>query len=260
MNVIKPWREAVVGIGERVRPWAQPHAGLVLEDLSRSIARMRRWLDPEGHPQFCPCCTGGLEPFDEKKMGRYRCKDQDNCGWVFWNSPKPVSAVLVPAPARLIGTTIGLEEPGICVATWGSEVQGRNPEELGVALIRRANPPFEGEWAIAAGYVNPHESARKAAEREGREELGARLEVRRGQEGLYEGNFDLGSCAPSPRGDVVSVHHLGMPLGGILQPGDDALEVGIFGKNNLPRIPMSSHAFTIGRWFDGVYGPVPRRR
>lgn len=45
----------------------------------------------------------------------------------------------------------------------------------GVLLVRRAGPPFAGEWAVPGGKIEPGESMATAAEREVLEETGVRV-------------------------------------------------------------------------------------
>jgi 8-oxo-dGTP diphosphatase len=70
-----------------------------------------------------------------------------------------------------------------------------------VLLVKRKEPPFEGQWAIPGGFVEPDEPLESAARRELREETGAEpvhLEQLR----------TFGDPGRDPRGWTVSVTYL----------------------------------------------------
>jgi len=88
----------------------------------------------------------------------------------------------------------------------------------GLVLIRRANEPFIGQWAIPGGFVEIGETVEQAAVREAREETGLVVKLER-LVGVYsDPNRD-------PRGQVVSVVYVGVPEGGELRADTDAAEV-----------------------------------
>jgi len=71
-------------------------------------------------------------------------------------------------------------------------------ETLQVLLVRRKNPPHEGQWALPGGFVDSGESLENAASRELEEETGlARVHL----EQLYT----FGSPARDPRGRTVTI-------------------------------------------------------
>jgi 8-oxo-dGTP diphosphatase len=88
---------------------------------------------------------------------------------------------------------------------------------LGVILIRRANPPFQGRWALPGGFVEVGETCEAACSREVREETGLDVEPVE-LAGVYS--------APDrdPRAHTVSVVYLCRALGGTVRGGDDASE------------------------------------
>src|SRR5215207_741121 len=92
--------------------------------------------------------------------------------------------------------------------------------ERGVVLIRRANEPFEGQWALPGGFVEVGETVEEAADREAAEETGLAVEVAR-LVGVYS------DPDRDPRGHNVSVAFLVRVLGGDLAAASDAAEVAV---------------------------------
>ncbi len=88
---------------------------------------------------------------------------------------------------------------------------------LGVVLIRRGRPPFEGRWALPGGFVEVGERCDEACVREAREETGLAVEVV-ALLGVYS------SPDRDPRGHTVSTVYLCRVTGGALAGGDDASE------------------------------------
>ncbi len=87
----------------------------------------------------------------------------------------------------------------------------------GVLLVRRANPPFRGRWALPGGFVELGETCEAACVREAREETGLQVSV--GQlVGVYS------DPDRDPRGHTVSPVYLCAVVGGETRGGDDASE------------------------------------
>jgi 8-oxo-dGTP diphosphatase len=101
-----------------------------------------------------------------------------------------------------------------------------------VLLIRRKRPPFEGEWALPGGFVEPGETLVEAARRELWEETGLRP-VHMQQLRAF------GQPGRDPRGWVISIAHLTLldaEEASARQPqaASDAVEVAWFGLEHLP--------------------------
>jgi 8-oxo-dGTP diphosphatase len=92
-----------------------------------------------------------------------------------------------------------------------------------VLMIRRANDPGYGLWSMPGGYVDRGEVAEEAAAREVREETGLEVEIER--------LIGLFSEAGQP---VMVAAFLAREVGGVLQAGDEALDVGFFDVHDLP--------------------------
>lgn len=110
----------------------------------------------------------------------------------------------------------------------------------GIILIKRAKEPFG--WAIPGGFVDYGESLEDAARREALEETSLEVELL-GQLGAYS--------APDrdPRHHTISVvflaHARSRP-----EAKDDALEVGVFTKENLPSPLAFDHGQILADYFD----------
>lgn len=96
-------------------------------------------------------------------------------------------------------------------------------------LIRRKNPPFEGQYALPGGFVELGETVESAVIREVREETGLLTKVKR-LVGVYS------DPDRDPRGHTVSVVFELDVIGGELRAGDDAASAEAFDPDNLPEL------------------------
>ena len=101
--------------------------------------------------------------------------------------------------------------------------------DLQVLLIRRKNPPFQGEWAIPGGFVEIHESLEEAALRELEEETGVR-------DVYLEQLYTFGDPDRDPRGRTITVAYFALVPATAIQPhaGSDATEARWWSVYNLP--------------------------
>jgi 8-oxo-dGTP diphosphatase len=133
-------------------------------------------------------------------------------------------------------------------------VDGVLVEPEGVLLVRRANPPFQGQYALPGGFVDYGETVEAATVREMREETGLDVAVER-LHGVYS------DPARDPRGHTVGVVFMVRRLGGTLAAADDAEDARFFTWDRLPPL-----AFDHGRILDdvrrtlGANGPEARGR
>jgi 8-oxo-dGTP diphosphatase len=104
-------------------------------------------------------------------------------------------------------------------------------EKLNVLLIQRRNPPFQGMYAIAGGFVEVNESIREAVFRELEEEAGVKG-VKLHQLHAF------GKPGRDPRGRVVTVSYIGMVNAETVHPkaSDDAVEARFFPVDELPAL------------------------
>ncbi len=194
--------------------------------------------------KYCPCCATELK--FSPKVNRMHCDDdKGGCGWVHWNSPQPVASALIPFPERFIGR-LDVKGP------FDFDIEEyRDTVRTGVVLIRRGIQPFIGRWAMPGGFVNEKETPRAAGVREAKEETGLDVEMER----------VIHPCNPLPGIlNQVVIPWVARPIDGQMIAGDDAMDVGIFGPNNLPDICFTSHIKTVRDWFDGKYGSISGKK
>ncbi len=103
-----------------------------------------------------------------------------------------------------------------------------------VLLIERGRPPFQGQWALPGGFVEPFEPLEQAARRELFEETG--LEPER-----LEQLYTFGAPGRDPRGWTISVAYLAVvgreeAEGFRPQAADDAANVAWFDLHALPAL------------------------
>ena len=105
-----------------------------------------------------------------------------------------------------------------------------------VALVRRGHPPLEGKWSIPGGVLEVGETLRKAVVREALEETGLSIEP-----GELLGVFER--VLPDAEGKFqyhyVLIDFLCRRVSGELIAGDDAHEVGWFGRNELAKLELA---------------------
>lgn len=139
-------------------------------------------------------------------------------------------------PTGTRGTTESCDSRGQSVGTIGSmrtlaaSAVVKNAEGQ-VLLVLRANEPDAGCWTIPGGRVEPGETLEDAAVREAFEETGLRITVEH-----EVGTLDV---ANGPD-EVFEIHDfLAHVVAGDLVAGDDAADVGWFGREDLEDMPLT---------------------
>lgn len=146
--------------------------------------------------RFCIRCGARLRRIRETRRHVPRCP---RCGWTDWSNPAATVSVLVLQRGRVL-------------------------------LVRRAVAPSRGYWDIPGGFIEPGETAERAARREFREEVGAGVRI-----GRFLGTFP--GVYGSERQPSLNIYYLGRLArdGAALRPGDDASELGWFPLDRVPR-------------------------
>lgn len=104
-------------------------------------------------------------------------------------------------------------------------------EELKALLVKRADDPFLGSWALPGGFVDIDEGLEDAAARELSEETGV--------DGVYlEQLYTFGEPDRDPRERVITVAYYALIPSDRLQirAATDAEAVGWFGLSELPKL------------------------
>ena len=115
--------------------------------------------------------------------------------------------------------------------------------EGGIILIKRKNPP--SGWAIPGGFVDYGESLEDAVRREAKEET--RLDIK-----LIRQFHTYSDPKRDQRHHTVSTIFIAAAAGKP-KAGDDAREVGIFNKDNLPEDIAFDHRQILEDYFSGKY-------
>lgn len=102
---------------------------------------------------------------------------------------------------------------------------------LQALLIRRRNPPFQGNWALPGGFLDVDEDLAGCAKRELEEETGIR--------NVYlEQLYTFGKPGRDPRERVISVAYYALTASEqlTLAPASDAAEAAWFAFDDLPQL------------------------
>ncbi|MFQ6078801.1 MAG: NUDIX domain-containing protein [Thermodesulfobacteriota bacterium] len=111
--------------------------------------------------------------------------------------------------------------------------------EAGIVLIRRKNEPLG--WAIPGGFVDYGEPLEEAAVREAKEETGLTVHLIRQFHTYSDPERD-------PRFHAISTVYIAKAQG-VPRAQDDAQDVGIFDKHNLPQEIVFDHRKILEDYF-----------
>ncbi len=115
--------------------------------------------------------------------------------------------------------------------------------EGGIVLIRRKNPPYG--WALPGGFVDYGETLEMAAIREAKEETSLDIELI-SQIGAYS------DPKRDPRRHTISVVFQARAKGRACA-SDDAIEIDIFNRDNLPDDLAFDHDRILSDYFEKMF-------
>jgi 8-oxo-dGTP diphosphatase len=156
-------------------------------------------------------CPKCATPLISKRNGDRERPTCPECGFVFYFNPVVGAGALV-------------------------ETEGR------VVLVRRGVEPKAGLWCLPSGYVEADELVEQAVVREMKEETGLEVEI--------DDMLGVYSFGREPQTGVL-VLYAAHTVGGELQAGDDAAEVGLFAPDELPSeelIAFGTHLQALRDW------------
>lgn len=108
----------------------------------------------------------------------------------------------------------------------------KHDDRLHVLLVKRANEPFAGKWALPGGYVDMDESLEAAARRELKEETGVK-------DAQLEQLYAYGDPDRDPRERTITVAYFGLIPAAALPSedgGSDAEQARWFPEDELPEL------------------------
>jgi ADP-ribose pyrophosphatase YjhB (NUDIX family) len=172
---------------------------------------------------YCPYCGKRL---DLIVKGRKACR----CGFVHWDSPKPVVVCVVPMQHRWLRRA-GISTRGI--------------PDGGLLTVKRGAAPYKGRWCLPCGYMDRHGHPKAEAAREVREETGIIVRIEK----------IISTCNPLPgEVNITAIHYLARPVGGKLKAGDDAVDARVFTPEDMPTLCFHSHRTLHDLWYRGDLG------
>jgi len=106
-------------------------------------------------------------------------------------------------------------------------------------LVKRANKPFKGYWAVPGGHIDPGESAYEAAVREAKEEVGNGLQLEKRP--AFSFVHDV---------YIAHRHHCLVFMAkvkdrGKIRAGSDAARLGFFTINQMRRMNLTDYTLLI---------------
>ena len=152
--------------------------------------------------RFCPRCGRELEKRLIDGRQRLGCPEK-GCDFIYYHNPIPAAGAVVVEDGKIL-------------------------------MVKRSVMPRKGWWCLPAGFMEWSEHPTQTAVRELKEETGLDVELK--------SLFEIYSGEDDPRMNAILILYLASINGGQLKAGDDAMDVKIFGLDELPeKIAFLSH-------------------
>ena len=120
------------------------------------------------------------------------------------------------------------------------------PIDGGLVLVKRKFEPYVDDWCLPGGFIEAREAPEESAIREVHEETGLAVEIDR----------LLGAYTPGHGINVIILFYLAKAAYGEMIPGDDASDVRLFKKHELPpNVAFELHRRMIADFFSGKVSP-----
>jgi ADP-ribose pyrophosphatase YjhB (NUDIX family) len=150
-------------------------------------------------------------------------RPKERCGqFVHWNNPTPVVGVIVP-----------YYEP------YPDDMEMvQRPHANRIVLVQRKLDHI-GEWCLPCGFLDEREDPKHGGKRECKEEIGVDVNIIKMHEPIILVNTNR----------LLLVYEAELMMNTEFTAGDDAMAVGIFKPNRLPKIAFPTHKEIIENFF-----------
>lgn len=156
--------------------------------------------------KFCPTCQSSLVRKEIEHKARLTCP---NCGFIFWNNPKPVTSILLHKDGKVL-------------------------------MLKSHKEPYVDYWVLPGGYIDYEEEPFQAAAREVKEEIGLEAKI--------ESLIDVYRIGDDPRGANIDIVYVGTAEGEPKVESETFSEFAYFSPNELPEKIAYNHRGVIQKW------------
>lgn len=156
---------------------------------------------------FCPTCKNTLERSMVDSENHLMC---GNCGFIFWNNPKPVVSIILEDHGKIL-------------------------------MLQRANEPLKNFWCLPGGFIKYEETAEEAVRREVKEEANIDIKIQR-IAGVYRIDND-------PRGIHIDIIYYGTIMNNGIKLSEEDKKYDFFDPDKLPGKIAYKHKEAIEDYF-----------